>query len=63
MEEERKRVERDVIADEESIRKELENRRREIDIMTSFINMKDDACKWIEEVKLSTKEAQCMSSN
>jgi hypothetical protein len=53
MEEERKGIERDIMTDEELIRKELESRRREIDIMTNFINMKNNASKWIEETKLS----------
>src|SRR3978361_908049 len=53
MAEERRGVERDIMTDEELIRKELENRKREIDIMTNFINMKNNASKWLEEAKLS----------
>ena len=53
MEEERKGVQRDIMTDEEMIRKELESRRREIDMMTNFINMKNNASKWIEDAKTS----------
>lgn len=56
MEDERKRVERDIMVEEEVIRKELENRKKEIDIMTNFINMKDNACKWLEETKSSANK-------
>ncbi len=53
MEEDRKKVERDIMTDEEIIRRELENRKKEIEVMTSFINMKNNARKWIEDAKLS----------
>lgn len=53
MEEDRRGVERDIMTDEELIRKELESRKKEIEIMTNFINMKNNASKWIEEAKMS----------